>query len=704
MSIARRCRSTRLLFVAAFAALAFGVNAAAAAAVPTLSINDVTMNEGNSGTTGFTFRVTLSDPPPGNFTIMANFATANGTATAGACVGGGDYVSKPGQLTFNRNNLFRDVTIDVCGDTALELDETFVVNLSNPTGGAVILDGQGLGTIRNDDLAPVRPTSTSVSCQALTVGVAATCTATVTDTGAGTKTTPTGTVAWSSTAGDAFVPDPCVLAPTATVGVASCTVEYVPNSAGSVTVTATYGGDATHSGSQGQTTVTVAKRPTSTTVSCGALTVGIAASCTATVTDTGSGMATTPTGTVEWSSTAGGTFVPDPCVISPTATVGVASCTVEYTPTSAGTATITATYGGDLTHAGSEGRTSVTVAKRPTQTSVACQDGTFEAGGSTSCTATVTDTGGGTKFTPTGTADWSSTETGTFLPDPCALAPTATLGVASCTVAFSSTKAATHTISATYGGDPIHTGSAGTTTVTVTPGPPATVTLDPPTAENPVDTEHCVTAIVKDRFGNPTPGIDVVFAVTGSNRAGGTDDTNAEGEAEFCYIGRLFGLDAIDAFADTDADGGRDPGEPAGAAAKLWRVPASTPLCAVEFPTLGGHITASNGDRGSFGGNAHVSATGLPSGALQYRDHGPAQPLTVHSVEVVAVVCVRFPDGHAEATIFGEATVDGSGRFPFRVDVEDRGEPGSADTYWITIANGYDSGRQTLEGGNVTIH
>jgi hypothetical protein len=78
--------------------------------------------------------------------------------------------------------------------------------------------------------------------------------------------------------------------------------------------------------------------------------------------------------------------------------------------------------------------------------------------------------------------------------------------------------------------------------------------------------------------------------------------------------------------------------------------------------------------------------------------------LFLHSINVLAVVCVRFPDGHAEATIFGEATIDGSGRYAYRVDVEDRGEPGTTDTYWITLSNGYNSGRHPLEGGNITIH
>jgi len=705
MSAAHRRRRPRLLFACVLATLGVWLPAADAAA-SSLTINDVTRNEGNSATTAFVFTVTLTAPPPPPPNVMVNFATGGGTATPGSCAGGADYIPTSGQLTFNTSQLTRTITVQVCGDTGFEPAETFLVNLSGEPSGVIVTKRQGIGTIVNDDVAPLRPTSTAVSCDPLTVGVAASCTATVSDTGTGTKTTPTGTVAWSSTAGDAFVPDPCVLSPTATVGVASCTVSYSPNSAGPATVTATYGGDATHAGSAGRTTVRVAKRPTETTVSCGPLTVGISASCTATVSDTGGGTKTTPTGSVDWSSTAGGSFAPDPCVLSPTATVGVASCTVSYTPSSAGSAQITAAYGGDLTHAPSEGQTTVTVAKRPTETSVACEDSSFEAGGSTSCTAAVRDTGGGAKTTPTGTVDWSSTASATFAPDPCVLSPTATVGVASCTVVFSSTKAAKHTVMASYAGDPIHEGSEGSTTVTVTPGPPATVTLDPLAAENQVDTQHCVTATVEDRFGNRTPGITVVFSVTGSNTTSGSRTTDSDGQARFCYVGRLFGVDTISAFADTDGDGERDFGEPTAVppATKMWLLPPSTPLCEVEFPTGGGRIVAVNGDSASFGGNAHVSSAGEPSGQQEYQDHGPAQPLTVKSISVLAVVCVHFPDGHAEANIFGEATIDGSGQYAFRIDVEDHGEPGTSDTYWITLSNGYTSGKRPLEGGNITIH
>ena len=53
------------------------------------------------------------------------------------------------------------------------------------------------------------------------------------------------------------------------------------------------------------------------------------------------------------------------------------------------------------------------------------------------------------------------------------------------------------------------------------------------------------------------------------------------------------------------------------------------------------------------------------------------------------------------ATIFGRATIDDSGDYVFRIDLTDNGKD---DTYGIIVSNGYESGQQPLQGGNVTIH
>src|SRR5205814_1940048 len=58
-----------------------------------------------------------------------------------------------GVVTFLAGQTAQTVTVLVNGDTTLEPDETFAVNLSLPTNGT-ILDAQGVGTITNDDSVP----------------------------------------------------------------------------------------------------------------------------------------------------------------------------------------------------------------------------------------------------------------------------------------------------------------------------------------------------------------------------------------------------------------------------------------------------------------------------------------------------------------------------------------------------------------------
>ncbi|MBV9495282.1 MAG: right-handed parallel beta-helix repeat-containing protein, partial [Acidobacteria bacterium] len=115
-------------------------------AQPTLSIGNVSQNEGNSGTTSFTFPVTLS--AASGQTVTVNYATAAGTATSGT-----DFTPASGTLTFAPGVTTQNVTVQVTGDTVNEANETFTVNLSTPTN-ATIATGTGTGTIVNDDAQP----------------------------------------------------------------------------------------------------------------------------------------------------------------------------------------------------------------------------------------------------------------------------------------------------------------------------------------------------------------------------------------------------------------------------------------------------------------------------------------------------------------------------------------------------------------------
>lgn len=75
----------------------------------------------------------------------------------------------------------------------------------------------------------------------------------------------------------------------------------------------------------------------------------------------------------------------------------------------------------------------------------------------------------------------------------------------------------------------------------------ASIALTPPTATNSVNTEHCVTATVKDQNSDPMSGITVEFTVTGANATTGSGVTAASGEVGFCYTGVNAGIDTITA-------------------------------------------------------------------------------------------------------------------------------------------------------------
>ena len=115
--------------------------------LPSLSINDVSLTEGNAGTVNAVFTVTLS--AASGQTVSVNYATANGTATQPA-----DYTNTSGTLSFTPGQTTRTITVPVIGETVPEANETYFVNLSGAVN-ATIADNQGLGTINNDDVPVV---------------------------------------------------------------------------------------------------------------------------------------------------------------------------------------------------------------------------------------------------------------------------------------------------------------------------------------------------------------------------------------------------------------------------------------------------------------------------------------------------------------------------------------------------------------------
>ncbi len=113
---------------------------------PAISIADASVIEGNVGTTNMIFAVTLAAPSAQ--TITVNYATSDGTATAGS-----DYIATNGTVTFAPGITSATLAVAVVGDTVIETNETFFVNLSSPING-VLGRSRGVGTIINDDGLP----------------------------------------------------------------------------------------------------------------------------------------------------------------------------------------------------------------------------------------------------------------------------------------------------------------------------------------------------------------------------------------------------------------------------------------------------------------------------------------------------------------------------------------------------------------------
>ena len=119
-------------------------------ATPTLSINDRTVTEGNTGSTNVTFTVTLS--AASGKTVTVSCRTAKGTAASDV-----DFsATGPLTLTFNPGVTTQTFVVPVLGDTLAEGDETFVVNLTTGVN-ATIADTQGTATIIDNDAAPASP-------------------------------------------------------------------------------------------------------------------------------------------------------------------------------------------------------------------------------------------------------------------------------------------------------------------------------------------------------------------------------------------------------------------------------------------------------------------------------------------------------------------------------------------------------------------
>jgi hypothetical protein len=194
-----------------------------------VSIADVSVVEGNTGTTSASFSVTLAAQSA--LPITVDYATADGTATAP-----GDYAPASGTLSFAPGSTAQAVGIAVTGDALDETDETFSVNLSNPTN-TTISDGVGVGTIIDDDLAPFLAIAD----------------ATIREGAAGTTTDSTFTLSLSAPSGQSVAVSYGTMDGTASAGTdyqAAAGVLSFPPGSVSGTVTVTVNGDDVREGDE----------------------------------------------------------------------------------------------------------------------------------------------------------------------------------------------------------------------------------------------------------------------------------------------------------------------------------------------------------------------------------------------------------------------------------------------------------------------
>ncbi|HEY2610066.1 MAG TPA: Calx-beta domain-containing protein, partial [Reyranella sp.] len=117
--------------------------------LPTISVGDASITEGNSGTAQLAFTVKLSQAATGPVTV--HYSTSDGTAKAGS-----DYAAGSGTVTFAAGETSKTINVAITGDSVVEANETFSIALSSASG-ATIAHGSATGTIVNDDVAPPPP-------------------------------------------------------------------------------------------------------------------------------------------------------------------------------------------------------------------------------------------------------------------------------------------------------------------------------------------------------------------------------------------------------------------------------------------------------------------------------------------------------------------------------------------------------------------
>lgn len=121
---------------------------------PAVSIADVELLEGNSGSTPAAFGITLNTSSADPVTLT--WRTQDGSATGGAscATAGTDYVAEAERTTvITAGALSGELAVQVCGDTEVEPNESFTVEVTAIDGGVLVVN-TAMATIIDDDNVP----------------------------------------------------------------------------------------------------------------------------------------------------------------------------------------------------------------------------------------------------------------------------------------------------------------------------------------------------------------------------------------------------------------------------------------------------------------------------------------------------------------------------------------------------------------------
>jgi hypothetical protein len=208
---------------------------------------------------------------------------------------------------------------------------------------------------------------------------------------------------------------------------------------------------------------------------------------------------------------------------------------------------------------------------------------------------------------------------------------------------------------------------------------PATVTLSPAAASNPVDSFHEVMATVLDETNQPVAGAIVRFAVTGASSASAECTTDGNGECTFSYqVAPFPGEDAISAYVDVNANGMQDANEPVGAATNTVVLPASTP----GRTTGDGKFLDNRSGEVTFTLSARSDGSTL-RGSCKIVDK--ASDTTIKCLDVLS-----YRQFENNTRIYGHAEQNGLATI-YQIEITDNGPPGSspADSITVSTAAGY---------------